>query len=387
MPVFHLDIESFPVAVERVKDRSLAERPLVIAPDKPRAVVLSASPEAKALGVFKDMPAELARRRFPEIRVIPPNHRLYRKASRYALGVACGYSPIVEPLGYGHIALDMSGMDKLYGSLESAALKLCREIRDRAFLPSTVGIAANKLVSAIAAKEVQERQEPLCRVDRGSEPAFLAPLPSRVLPEWRERSVRKLLFELNLATVRHIQEMPRELMGFAMGKAGLDLHRHALGVDPRPVTPKQKSRNLSEERRFNPDTNNDDELRAAVYGMVEKLCARLRAMDLGADKARLSLMYTDDVWRQRLYTFVHTQQEDVVYRAIIANFEKLCDRRQRVRLLKLNLTGLHAHHCQATIFEASKPQKVTSHLDAIRERFGDAAIGYGRGLAAEKPAA
>jgi len=380
MPVFHLDIESFPAVVERVKNRELAKRPLAIAPRKPRATVLSASPDAKALGVCKDMPVDQVRRRFPGVRLISPDYALYDKAARYIAHLACQYSPIVEPLSYGHVAMDMGGMTRLFGSLESAALALCREIRDRASLPSTVGIAANKLVSAIAAKEVQRAHEPLCLVNQGRESRFLAPLSTRALPEWERPAVRKLLFELNLTRIGQVQDLSRELLGFAMGRLGLALHRHAMGVDPRPVVAVERANSLRESHRFQPDTNDDKALRAALYGLIEKLCVRLRERALGADKARLTLRYSDGVQRERLFAFVHTQHEPVIHQALSDCFTRWLDRRQRVRALTVTLSGLYTHQQQLSLFDPPRAEAVAAHLDAIRERFGATAIGYGRGL-------
>ena len=137
MPVFHLDIEAFLTAVERVRDPALTKRPLVVGLPFDRAVVLAASTDAKALGITRDMPLTRLRRDFPGVHVVPPNHRLYDRANRAVLEVAGRFSPVVEPVSYGHIAMDMTGMRCLYGSLENAALRLCREVSEQTVLAAT----------------------------------------------------------------------------------------------------------------------------------------------------------------------------------------------------------------------------------------------------------
>ena len=378
MPIFHLDIESFMTTVERVKHPEFRGRPLVIAPDKARATVLAASPEAKLLGIVRDMPTHHVRRFFPGVTLIAPDHQLYNRASRYILNIAGGFSPIIEPVNYGHIAMDMTGMHRMFGSLENAALKLCREVRERARLPATIGIASNKLVSTIAAKEVQKNREELCQVDHGNEAVFLGPLSCKALPEWEDRAVRKLLFELNLRKISQIQTIPRDLISFATGEIGTRLHQHANGIDTRPVTPPRETRQLSEKYHFHPDTNDDDEIRAMIYAVLEKLCVQLRAKGLAAAKARVSLRYTDDVWSRRQFSFVRTHQEQPIYQRILKDYERLCQRRRRIRFMEISLGGLFAPQQQPGLFTQPKIGRVASHLDKIRSRFGDGAIRFGR---------
>ncbi len=382
MPVFHLDIEAFMTSVVRAGDSALRTRPLVVAPQQGRPTVIAASPDAKALGIRRDMPIPYVLKHFPGIQVIPPDFQLYDKAQRYVMSVVHGYSPIVEAVSYGHIAMDMTGMRQLYGSLENAAFKLSTEIRERANLPATVGIASNKLVSTIAAKEIQKEREPLYEVPQGNEAGYLAPLSCRALPEWDELSIRKLLFELNLRKVKQIQDIPRDIFSFALGQMGAELYKHAIGVDPRPVTPSADASQMVVEHRFYPDTNNDEEIRAAIWSLLENLCFRLRSKDMAADQILVALKYTDDVWRRRHYKFAHTQKEQPMHEAIMRHYERLCDRRRRVRYLSLTLRGLHGWRQQPCLFESAKPARIAPHLDQLRRRFGAAAIQYGKGAMA-----
>ena len=309
MSIFHLDIEAFMTTVERVKDRGLAARPLVIAPAKARATVLAASPDAKALGIEKEMALDEVRKFHPGICVLPPNYGLYNKANRYILGLASRFSPIVEPISYGHVAIDMSGTRRLFGPPEQAAQKLYRDIREQARLGCTIGIASNKLVSTIAAKEIQKGADPLYMVRQGDETRFLAPLRCRALPEWQDHFVRRLLFELNLRRIEQVQALPRDLLSFAAGAVGNRLHRHAHGIDSRPVTPPVRTRQLTAEQTLSPDTNDDTIIEAMIHALVERLCFQLRAKDIGTNQATLSIKFSDDIWRSRQLIFSHTQQE------------------------------------------------------------------------------
>ena len=309
MSVFHLDVDAFATNLERLQRPELAKRPLVIAPPKARSTVLAASQDAKDLGIAKHMDLSRIRRDFPGILVRPPNFQLYNKAHGDLLAIAARYSPTVEPIRFGHVAMDMMGMGSLLGDLESAALNLCKNVEEHLGLAMTVGIASNKLVSTIAAKETQKNREPLYRVPRDREADFLSPLPCRALPEWDDAKVRRLLFELNLRRIGQIQAIPRHIFGFAIGKLGLRLHRHAEGIDGSPVVPPFNTACLAQAHRFVPDTNDDSIIQATLYQLTEKLCFQLRAKCIGSGTARVLLKYSDGIIRNQLIHFPPTQRE------------------------------------------------------------------------------
>jgi len=136
-----------------------------------------------------------------------------------------------------------------------------------------------------------------------------------------------------------------------------------------------------------PDTNDDEIIRAAIYACTEKLCSQLRAKGLASRQALLSLKYTDDVCRRRGYRFGQTQAEQEICRVLFADYERFCDRRRRVRHLQVSLLGLYSYRLQPSLFERPKSSRLAPHLDAIRRRFGDDAVRYGKSIRARSGAA
>lgn len=384
MTIFHLDIEAFMTAVEQVVDPQLRDRPLVVAPPGSRATVMAASPRAKDMGITRGMSMRTVRERFRDVRIMPPNQKRYVKANRHVVHLAQQLSPIVEPVGFGHVVLDMRGTERLHGSYASAALILCRDVAKSVRLQGTIGIGPNKLVSGIVAKEVQKHRELLHHVVAGDEARFLAPLSCKALPEWREEAVRHALFELNLARIGDIQALPQDLVSFAVGASGPRLHRHAHGIDPSPVTPPRQTRHLQVKHAFQPDSNDDRVIQATLFRMLERACTQMRAKDLGCERVFLELRFTDDIWRQRRVRVPLTQSEHALYDALVACYPRWCDRRQRVRFLRLTLEGLAPYYEQPSLFEQPQKQGLQRHLDRIRQRFGETAIQLGRGFAGQQ---
>ncbi|MFC1825108.1 DNA polymerase IV, partial [Thermodesulfobacteriota bacterium] len=149
--IIHIHVPAFPIAVKRVSQPELRNRPVAVAPSQSaRAIILSASLEARREGIFKGMPLGKAIKFCPDLRVLPPDPGLTERASQVLTGVAAQYTPLWEPSRPGHVYLDVTGTERLWGRAKDTAGHLSREIQSRLRLAGTVGVAGNKMVSSIA---------------------------------------------------------------------------------------------------------------------------------------------------------------------------------------------------------------------------------------------
>ncbi len=151
--IIHIHIPAFSIAITRVVQPELRGRPVAVAPPRSaRALVLSASAEAGKQGVRKGMPLVKAVARCPDLTVINPDARLVERANRALCKIAAWYTPIWEPSRPGHVYLDLTGTNRLWGKAKDTALRMRKEIKDRLYLPGTAGVAGNKMVSGIASR-------------------------------------------------------------------------------------------------------------------------------------------------------------------------------------------------------------------------------------------
>ena len=149
--IIHIDIGDFPIAVERVLEPRLRRRPVVVAVQTAtRSLVAALSREAAGQGVQRGMPLPQARKYCRDLTVLPPNEELYTRATTALFGLLGRFSPLIEPLRFGHAYLDMTGSTRLFGCAVDAAARAQREIRDRLGLDAVAGVACNKLVSKVA---------------------------------------------------------------------------------------------------------------------------------------------------------------------------------------------------------------------------------------------
>ncbi len=160
--------------MERACHPELRDRPVAVAPPhSERALILSVSSEARKEGIFKGMSLGKAIKFCPALTVLPPNPGLTEKASLVLTKMLAQYTPLWEPFRPGHVYLDVTGTERLWGRAKDTASRLQREIKGHLRLSGAAGVAGNKMVSSIASTIMLS--EGVLDVDHGQESSFMTP--------------------------------------------------------------------------------------------------------------------------------------------------------------------------------------------------------------------
>jgi len=328
------------------------------------------------------MPLGKAMKFCPALNVLPPNPELTGKASRVLTRVVTQYTPLWEPSRPGHIYLDVTGTERLWGRAKEAASRIRREIKKHLRLPGMVGVSGNKMVSSIASRIVPFQG--VLDVNHGQESSFMAPLKADVLPGIGRVRKKILLEELNISLVREIAVMDMDNLRLVFGRQAYVIHQRALGIDPTPVYPPRMKPTVAEEVTLPRDENDDGKLLGILYGLVEKCSHRLRSRALLPRRAGLVFRYADQEEVIRRINLPHGSFWDFdLYEPLEKIFLKACRRRVRVRFMKVWFREFSPPNPQLSLFPTIPPvpekkTQVTRALDSIRERYGDEAIKYGR---------
>lgn len=384
--ILHLAIPAYPLAVARVVDARLRERPLAIAPgNSERALLQCVSREAAGEGVLVGMNVRQARRCCPALLILPPNPPLLARANRALFGVVGEYSPLVELSLGGQLFLDLTGGRRLFGPGRDVAMRLERALERRLRLAGTLGVAGNKLVSKIAAGCLA--RPGVCDVLQGAERSFIAPLPVNLLPGIGAVRQQLLLEELNLHWIRELAELTLAQLRLVFGPFAPLARQRALGNDPSPVCPPKTSPEVVAEGFLPREENDDSLLLAELCRLVEDCGLRLRRLQRVAGELRLSLYYSDGVEQSGASRLPMPQNHDLsLYAAAEELFCRLSCRRTRIKGLKLGCHRLADPQAQAELFPQAGPgsaqQALQQSLDRLRRKYGMQVVRRGHTLVA-----
>ena len=376
--IVHIDVDSFAITVERIVDSKLRNRPVIVAnPAIPRSAVQALSTEAQQAGIYRGMMLQQALRLCRDVTVIPPNEPLYSRAMRAIMNLLSQFTPLIEPVRYGHAYLDMTGTTRLFGETVDAATKIQREIQSRLWLPTSLGVASNKLVSKVAAKVT--RPAGIREVEHGAEQNFIGPLEVHYLPLFNQ-SIKAQLLELNLRLIQQIADLSLQHLTIVFRRDGSKLYQASRGIDYPPVFPPQQVPNIYEQTTLAEDTNDIHLLRGALYQLVEKVGRQLRQSCQSTRKMMLEIYYADHreaIGQKRLPQATNTDQE--LFQVAEELLHKILTRRIRVCKLAVRYFQLTPLPGQMSLFDrqtGDKNQNLTRAIDQIRKKFGETSLKY-----------
>lgn len=374
-----MDLDTFFVSVERLLDRRLMGKPVLIGGTTDRGVVASCSYEARSFGIHSAMPMKMARQLCPEAVVVKGNSGNYMEFSDMVTNILREEVPVFEKTSVDEFYADLTGMDRFFGCYQIAS-ELRAKIIKETHLPISFGLSTSKTVSKVATSEAKPNNQ--IQIRRGTEKGFLAPLSVRKIPMVGTKTYQ-ILRNLGVKHIRTIQEMPMELMENVFGKNGRMLWEKAQGVDHSMVIPYQERKSISTERTFDSDTIDVHKLRGILTAMAENLAFQLRRGQKLTSCITLKVRYSDFDTRTLQKRIPYTSADHVLLPAIQEMFEKLYNRRVLVRLVGVRLSHLVSGSYQTDLFENVKRTiNLYNAMDHLRDRFGERSVLRAAGIEA-----
>ena len=371
--ILHADVDSFYASVEQRDDPSLRGRPVIVGP----GIVLAASYEAKAAGVYTPMAVARARRLCPDAVVVAARMSAYSDASKALFEVFDDTSGLVEGLSIDEAFLDVGGLKRVSGTPTEIAARLRNDVRERVGLAISVGVARTKFLAKVASGVA--KPDGLLVVPPDGELDFLHRLPVEALWGVGAVTARRLRAE-GITTVRQVAERGETGLVRMLGRAsGRHLDALAHNRDPRPVQVARRRRSMGSQRAIGRRSKSATSVEAVLIAIVDRLGRRLRAARRVSRTIILRLRFDDLSRSTRSHTLpqatAHTPTILATARDLLAAATPMIETRG-ITLIGLTLTNLENDGAiqLALPLDRRWPPDLDAALDELRDRYGSSAI-------------
>lgn len=375
--ILHIDMDAFFALVEVRENPSLAGKQVIVGYDGNRGVVLSATYEARKLGVHSAMPMSRALRLAPNAIVVEPDHEKYSEVSENVMAIFESITPLVQPLSVDEAFLDISGAQKLMGTPSQIGEVIRARVSDEQGITCSVGVASTMFVAKLATNFAKPDGLHVVPADKVIE--FLHPLPIGALWGVGEKTAEQLS-RLGLVNVSDIANTPVKTLARVIGQAAAEhLYELAWGRDPRIVTPNQAEKSIGAERTFESDVDDSEEILAQILDLSNKVAKRLRTAEYFARTVTIKVRFADfsSVTRSKSLP-VSTDLATDIYATSKSLFEAMNLQRARIRLVGVRATGLVPTSESSVQLEFSDRdsgwREAEEAIDQVSLKFGNSAV-------------
>ncbi len=386
--ILHADLDAFYASVEQLLDPRLRGKPIAVG----GGVVLAASYEARAFGVRSGMPGRRARQLCPDLIFVGGHFGEYQRLGDAAIGILGDFTPSIERISIDEAFADVAGCTHLFGSPEEIARTVRARVRAELGLPLSIGVARTKHLAKIASQVA--KPDGLLVVDPAAELEFLHDLPVTLMwgvgPATEARLARIGVTTIGQLAASDPQSVER-LLGHA---AGSKLTALAWNRDPRQIQTHRRAHSAGAQSALGRQPAIERVFKPALHRLADRIGARLRAKSLAGRTIAVRVRFADLRSVTRALTLPSpvsatralAEIAERLVRGVLADHPK----ERTISLLAIAVShlespeavqlelplGLSDEGCRPGTRKGVARSRVDRAVDAIRRRFGQAALDY-----------
>lgn len=387
--IFHCDLNGFFASVELLDRPDLRDKPMAVCgdPESRHGIILAKNEPAKAFGVKTAETIWQAKKKCPELVLLPAHRQKYTHYSKLVNEIYQSYTDLVEPFGIDESWLDVTGTLHLFGGDGvKLADRIRAQVRDTLGLTISVGVSFNKIFAKLGSD--YKKPDATTHITRENYRSIVWPLPVTDLL-FVGRSAATLLAKYGVTTIGHLANFDRAALVALLGKQGGQLYEYANGLEHSPVAPAgtyTPPKSVGNGTTFPRDLTTEDEIRQGVAMLADKVALRLRRHEMKC--ATVQVLIRDpgfrDISRQRrleaptclardifrcAMDIIHTSwRPGAPIRAITVTAQSLVPEDEAVEQLGLFTSARH--------HDREKQEKLERTVDSIRSKLGRDSVGY-----------
>ncbi len=304
-------MDAFFASVEQRDNPELRGKPIAVGFDGPRGVVSTASYEARPYGVHSAMSMAQAKRRCPQLIVVPTHFEKYKEVSQQIHAVFHEYTDLVEPISLDEAFLDVTDNKKGIELAVDIAKEIKQKILERTSLTASAGISFNKLLAKIASDMRKPNGIFTVHPDRALD--FIGSLPVEKLWGVGPKTANRM-HEMGVFTGAQLRRISCEHLVQVFGKMGRVYYDFSRGIDNRPVVVAYERKSVGCERTFLEDLHIDTKIIIELYHIVLELVERIERKDFRGRTLTLKLKWdaTTQITRSLTQEKVLRTKDDIL---------------------------------------------------------------------------
>lgn len=383
--ILHCDCNAFYASVECLMEPSLKDVPMAVggSVSERHGIILAKNELAKKQGVVTAETIWQARRKCPELLIVPPHHREYAFYSRRVNAVYEQYTDLCEPFGIDETFLDVTHSMHLFKKDGRGVAEEIRErVKQEIGLTISVGVSFNKVFAKLGSD--YKKPDAVTLISKENYKTIVFPLPPLSMI-FVGPAVNQKLADCGITTIGALAGCKKEFLTQLFGKQGESMWRAANGLDDSPVRPAdfhEAPKSVGQGRTFRRDLTEEEDVKAGIWELSEQVAKRLRSYGLKCAGVQLSVKDSEMKNRSRqtrLFNPTHLAGE--IGEAALELAKDFALSGKPVRALTITAIGiLPAEEAgeQMNFFYPSKKrekrEKLESALYAIRRKYGDRSV-------------
>lgn len=387
--ILHCDCNSFFASVETVFRPELKNVPMAVAGDAEarHGIILAKNELAKKYGIETAETIYSAKKKCPNLVLVPPHHHEYSVFSAKVRRIYERYTDEIEPFGLDEAWLDVTKSRALFGDGLAIAHEIREAVKKEIGITVSVGVSFNKVFAKMGSD--YKKPDAVTVIDRSSYKTLLYPLPVGALL-FVGKQTAQALHSCNIRTIGDLAAASPSFLASRFGKMGEMLSVYARGEDESPVASIYESndvKSVSNGMTFRHDIKTRDEMMLAILSLSEDVARRLRKKGMKCTTVGITVKdsFLKSFTRQAPVAFP-TQLSYEIAEAAFSLAKASIPVGKEVRMLTVSAMNLiHEDEAVEQIgffgededLKRARRGALENTVDKIRTRFGDAAVTKG----------
>jgi len=390
--ILHCDCNGFYASVECILSPRLKDVPMAVCgnPENRHGIILAKNELAKKYNIQTAETIWEAKKKCPDLVLVPPHHNEYKKYSKIINKIYERYTDKVEPFGIDESWLDVTDSVHLFGDGRQIADTLRKVVRDETGLTISVGVSFNKVFAKLGSD--YKKPDATTVISRENYKSIVYPLPVSSLL-YVGKQVKEILNKINIYTIGDLANSDKDLIISLLGKTGKLIHEYANGIDDSPVKSVYEAdpiKSVGNGMTFKRDLRGLSDITVSVNSLSDTVAARLRKYGLKCSTIQVSIKDPDfkTISRQKPLPYPTYLAKEISQHALEL-IKKSWNLNAPIRTLTItgtNLVPANEEIEQLSLFsdsddnERKRQEQLETAIDKIREKYGAKAISFGSAI-------